>query len=81
MGSNFFMGDLELDHGVTAPQAQLTHHPGITLLPSFQIVSAVQYCHQKFIVHRDLKVRHVLTSYTFWGGLVVFSQASMVEPQ
>lgn len=31
--------------------------PGLNLPPSFQIVSAVQYCHQKFIVHRDLKVK------------------------
>lgn len=26
----------------------------------FQIVSAVQYCHQKKIIHRDLKVSWIL---------------------
>lgn len=61
MGPAYQCGRLEVGHRVAAPPARAAAS-GLTPLPSFQIVSAVQYCHQKFIVHRDLKVRHALVS-------------------
>ena len=61
LGPAYQRGGLEAGCRVAAPPARAAAS-GLTPLPSFQIVSAVQYCHQKFIVHRDLKVRHALAS-------------------
>ena len=61
LGPAYQRGGLEAGRRVAAPPARAAAS-GLTPLPSFQIVSAVQYCHQKFIVHRDLKVRHALAS-------------------
>ena len=36
-----------------------------SLLLSFQIVSAVQYCHQKHVIHRDLKVSVIINIHTY----------------
>lgn len=44
---------------------ELSFIVSVSLSPSPQIVSAVQYCHQKCIVHRDLKVRtHAARNHT-----------------
>ncbi len=43
----------------TATFAKLWHIINVTSL-LFQIVSAVQYCHQKKIIHRDLKAENLL---------------------
>lgn len=54
--------------GATHPLGTLGDPP--VTPPLLQIVSAVQYCHQKFIVHRDLKVRSPWGGGV-WGGLLV----------
>ena len=47
---------IKLQKVVPGPQGQLPSiHVCVHLV--FQIVSAVHYCHQKYIVHRDLKVK------------------------
>lgn len=43
----------------------------------WQIISAVEYCHQRQIVHRDLKVNHTLDSSTL---LNLFRLSDIVFP-
>ena len=44
-----------------------------------QLVSAVAYCHQRRIVHRDLKLENILLSATYDAKIIDFGLSNILK--